>query len=320
MPSMVASRRWATAAVAVATSALVSGCLALETSFEISDDGTADVGIVTTIDTAQLEQLGGLFGQDASEFEDLSGDELLGEFTDDDPCDELSSDLVGYDVTTREIDEDGLVGVGCTVTGVPIEELTDLGDDSTLVIAQDDDGTSFEFVLGGVDELTAVGGDDVTGGLGLDFEELFELRVVVSAPGSIESSNASSTSGSTATWLITPDADFVAAGTATMSAQWSASGGSSGSSVWVVIVIILAVLAVAAIAVLLIRRSQGDQRSDQGAGGAPATVGSPPPPPPPSAPSAIPPSGPVPPPPPPSSSSPPSSPPPSAPPSPPPTA
>ncbi len=277
MPHMVASRRWKTAAVAVAGSALLSGCFAFETSFEIGDDGTADVGIVTTIDTAQLEQLGGLFGEDTSELGDLSGDELLGEFTEDDPCGELSSDLVGYEVTTREIDEDGRVGVGCTVTGVPIEELTDLGDDSALSIEQNDDGTSFELSLGGVDELTAAGGDDLTGGLGLDFDELFELRFVVSAPGSIESSNATSTSGSTATWLITPDAGFVSGGTATMTAQWSASGGSSGSSVWVVIVIILAVLAVAAIAVLLIRRSQGGQGP---ADPALAAAGSAPPPPP----------------------------------------
>ncbi|MEO1055730.1 MAG: hypothetical protein AAFY28_02310, partial [Actinomycetota bacterium] len=170
---MTVRRRWI-APVVVASIAL-SGCLEFESTFEISDDGTVDIGIVTAVDTAQLEQLGSLFGEDAA---GLTGDELLG---DDDPCGDLTADLTGYEVTTTEINEDGRVGVGCTVSGVPVAELTDLGDDSVLAITQNDEGTTFDLSLSGVSELT--GGD--TGdldALGFSFEELLDFRFVVSAP------------------------------------------------------------------------------------------------------------------------------------------
>ena len=239
-------------------SVALSGCLEFESTFEISDDGTVDVGIVTAIDTEQLEQLSALFGEDTSGLDGLSGEELLSEFSEDDPCGELTNDLAGFEVSTREIDEGGRVGVGCTVNAVPIAELTDLGEDSALSITQDDEGTTFELSLSGVSEITGGGTDDL-GALGLSFEELIDFRFVVSAPGTLGENNATSTDGATATWVVAPDAAFIANDTASMSAVWtgSGSGSSDSSAALIIIIIVLAVLAVAAIAFLIIKRASG---------------------------------------------------------------
>lgn len=257
-------------------SVALSGCLEFESTFEISDDGTVDVGIVTAIDTAQLEQLSALFGEDTSGLDGLSGDELLGEFSDDDPCGELTTDLVGFEVSTREINEDGRVGVGCTVNAVPIAELTDLGEDSALSITQDDEGTTFELSLGGVSEVTGAGTDDL-GALGLSFEELIDFRIVVSAPGTLGENNATSTDGATATWVVSPDAAFIVDDTATMSAVWAGTGsaGSDSSAALIIIIIILAVLAVAAIAFLIIKRASGGSTPDEPETTAPVATGGP---------------------------------------------
>ena len=237
-------------------SVALSGCLEFESTFEISDDGTVDVGIVTAIDTEQLEQLSALFGEDTSGLDGLSGEELLSEFSEDDPCGELTNDLAGFEVSTREIDEGGRVGVGCTVNAVPIAELTDLGEDSALSITQDDEGTTFELSLSGVSEITGGGTDDL-GALGLSFEELIDFRFVVSAPGTLGENNATSTDGATATWVVAPDAAFIANDTASMSAVWTGSGSGSSDSSAALIIIVLAVLAVAAIAFLIIKRASG---------------------------------------------------------------
>ena len=250
---MSITRRWI--AYAVLASVALSGCLEFESTFEISDDGTVDVGIVTAIDTEQLEQLSALFGEDTSGLDGLSGDELLSEFSEDDPCGELTNDLAGFEVSTREIDEGGRVGVGCTVNAVPIAELTDLGEDSALSITQDDEGTTFELSLSGVSEITGGGTDDL-GALGLSFEELIDFRFVVSAPGTLGENNATSTDGATATWVVAPDAAFIANDAASMSAVWTGSGSGSDSSA-ALIIIVLAVLAVAAIAFLIIKRASG---------------------------------------------------------------
>ncbi len=300
---MTLRRRWI-APVVVASIAL-SGCLEFESTFEISDDGTVDVGIVTAVDTAQLEQLGSLFGDDAS---DLTGDEILG---DDDPCGDLTAGLTGFEVTTTEINEDGRVGVGCTVTGVPVAELTDLGDDSVLAITQDDDGTTFELSLSGVSELTGGDGGDLDA-LGFSFEELLDFRFVVSAPGSLGENNATSTDGSTATWVLTPDAEFLSGDTATMSAVWTGTGSGDGgsSSAVLIIIIVLAVIAVAAIAFFLIKRQTGGDGGNGSAEAdmpAPAATGAPmnPPTTAPPPPTAAPPSASTPPPPPPTDAGPP---------------
>jgi hypothetical protein len=232
----------------------------VEATFTIGEDATAEVDYLVLIDTEQLQEFAGLLGEDAGELDDLSGDALLEEFTGgDDPCGDLTEELADYEVSIREIDENGEVGVGCTVSGVPIAELNSLGDDtSSFSIEQDDDGTRFRATLEGVDELTGEPGDTemMTEMLGVGLDDLFTIRFVVTAPGSLGENNATSTDGSTATWDVKADADFVTDGDATMTAEWTPGGGDDSSSIWIIVAIIAVVAAVAAAAVVLVKRSK----------------------------------------------------------------
>lgn len=310
----------------LATVVVLAGCFSIESKFEISDDGTADIEFVLLVDTEQLSELAGLFGQDAGLIEQLSPSELLAELTEgEDPCADLTGSLIDYDVTVSEIEDGSAVGVGCTVEDVPLDDLNDIGADSALVITQDDDGTRFELTLAGVDELTdtGTGAGDVTDLLDIDVDDLLEIRFVASAPGSLGENNATSTSGSTATWVVTGDAAFVTGGTATMTAQWAAGGSGSSNVLWIILGIVAVVAAVAVIAYVLTHRSKPSDDGPSGSADAgaptpftpppPATLGGPPTaPPPPTPPSAAPP-------PPPPATSPPPPPPPSSPPPPPPS-
>ena len=309
------------ALVIAAAGVLLAGCFTVEATFTINDDATADLDYLILIDTEQLEDFAGLLGEDTSALGDLSGDALLEEITGgDDPCSDLTAELTEYEVSTREINENGEVGVGCTVSGIPVTELNSLGDDtSSFSIEQDADGTRFNAVLEGVDELAGdpAETDAMVDLLGLDLDDLFTIRFVVSAPGSLGSNNASSTSGSTATWDVKADADFVTDGDATMTAEWTPGGDGGGSSALLIVLIVAALAAVAAIAVVLIKRSKStpdeptpspeEPAVPTSAMAPPAMAPTPPPPPPPAPPS--PPAS-SPPPPPPGSSSPPPPPPP----------
>jgi len=250
-------RRAVPAVLLVVASLVLTGCFRFESTYTINDDGTADVSILTVIDTRQLEELGGLLGQDTSDLLDLGGEDLLATLSEgDDPCGDITGSLAGYDVELEEINDGSEVGVKCTVSGVPIEQLTTSGQDSSISIEQDDTGTRFTATLQGVDELTG-GADsgDITELLGLSLDELFSIVFSVSGPGSLGDNNASSTSGSTATWDITADADFVVDGDATLTAEWTP-GGSSGSSAWIIIVAVLAALAGIAAVVFFVLRSR----------------------------------------------------------------
>jgi hypothetical protein len=286
--------RTAISALAViATSALLAGCFTLEATITVNDDATADLDYLILLDTDQLEELSGLLGEDLGDVGDLSGDALLDEFFGgDDPCADLTSELTDYEVTTREIREDGEAGVGCTVTGVPIAELNSLGDDtSSFSIEQDENGTRFNAVLEGVDELTGDPSETemVTEMLGVSLDDLFTIRFVVTAPGSLGDNNASSTDGSTATWDVKADADFVTDGNATMTAEWTPGGGDGGSSVWIILVILAVIAAIAGVVAILVKRSKGqgsgsaDAPADTPSASAatPPAPGTPPPPPPP---------------------------------------
>jgi len=289
----LASRALRLAAL-TATTAVLAGCFTVESTFDIGDDGTADLDFVLLVDTERLSELAELFGEDAGLVDELSPQQLLGEITEgEDPCADLTSSLTDYEVSVREIEDGSRVGVGCTVEDVPIEDLNEIGEDSELVITQDGGDTSFELRLDGVDELA---GD--TGELppipGFDLDELFQIRFSATAPGSLGSHNATSTDGATATWVVTADADFVVDGNATLTAQWEPGGSGSSSVLWIVLAVAGAVVAVVAIAVLLRRRSSSDDVAPPDASGmAPPPPGaapppSPPPPPPPSAPGAPP--------------------------------
>ncbi len=282
-----------------ATSALLAGCFTVEATFTIQDDATADVDYLILIDTEQLQEFAGLLGEDAGSLDELSGDALLGELTGgDDPCGDLTAELTEYDVSVREIDENGEVGVGCTVTGVPIAELNSLGDDtSSFSIEQDDQGTRFNAVLEGVDELTGdpAETDAMTEMLGISLDDLFTIRFTVTAPGSLGDNNASSTNGSTATWEVKPDSDFVTDGDANMTAEWTPGGGGSSSSTWIIVLIVLGLVAAAIVAIVLVKRSKDPKGTAHDDTAAPDTAvvptGMAPPPttPPPAAPSTPPP-------------------------------
>jgi len=318
------TRSVASALTIAATSVLLAGCFTVEATFTINNDATADLDYLILIDTEQLQDFAGLLGEDAAALGDLSGDALLEEVTGgDDPCSDLTAELTEYEVSTREINENGEVGVGCTVSSIPVAELNSLGDDtSSFSIEQDADGTRFNAVLEGVDELAGdpAETDAMVDLLGLDLDDLFTIRFVVSAPGSLASNNASSTSGSTATWDVKADADFVTDGDATMTAEWTPGGGGGSSSTLLIVLIIAALAAVAAIAVVLFKRSKATPDTTPPSPEAPVapttamappamTATTPPPPPPASSP---------PPPPPPGGNHPPSAPPSSTPPPPPP--
>jgi hypothetical protein len=310
-------RRRAVPAVAIlAAILLLSGCFTLESNVTINDDATADLEVVAIFDTERLSRFAELFGEDAAGMEDLSPDELFSEFTGgDDLCGEFEDTYAGYDIESEDIVDGQQVGGRCTIRGVPIDELQDVGEDSSLTITQDGAITTFTAVLEGVDELTA-GSEDVVDLLGVNLDELFSITFSATGPGSLGANNATSTSGSTATWKITPGAPFVANGDATMNAEWSTEGG--GGSTWVIVLIVLAVLAVLGLlAFLILRRKKGTGTETP----APADPTAPPPPggvmaptapmpaapgpPPATAPPAAPPMGSPPPPPPPASSPPP---------------
>jgi hypothetical protein len=301
------------ASALMAAAVLLAGCFTVEATFTISEDATADLDYLVVIDTERLQELAGAFGEEAGGLGDLSSDALFEEFLgDDDPCGDLTEELTDYETTTREINEDGNIGAGCTVSDVPIAELDSLGDDtSSFSIEQDDTGTRFDAVLEGFDDITgdAAETEPMLDMLGIDFDDLFTIKFIVSAPGSLGENNASSTSGSTATWDIKPDSDFIVDGDAILTAEWTPGGGSDGSSWWIILVVIGLVAVGALVALLLLKRSKNSSDSDgatpiaadDGAvpADAAAPAASPPPPPPPAGPSSPPP----PPPPPPAGSS-----------------
>jgi hypothetical protein len=234
---------------------LLTGCFRAEFDFTIAEDGTADVSFLTVIDTERFTEFAELLGEDVGPLEGLSGDQLLEELSGgEDPCGDITGDLAEYDVTVEEIAEGTEVGVRCTVNDVPIEELNDVGDDSSISIEQDADGTRFAATLGGVDELTGgAEGPDLGALLGVSFEELFSITFSVTGPGSLGDNNATSTDGATATWDITADADFVTDGDAVMNAEWSPGGG-AGSSIWIILVVIAGLVVVGLLVFLLLRR------------------------------------------------------------------
>ena len=231
----------------------------MEATFTIKDDATADIDYLILIDTERFEELSGLLGEDVGALDELSGDALLEEVLGgDDPCSDLTGEFGASQISTRDIDENGEVGVGCTVSGVPIAELNSLGDDtSSFSVEQDAGVTRFNAVLEGVDELAgdSADTDTMTDMLGVTLDELFTIRFIVTAPGSLGENNASTTDGSTATWDVKPSSDFVTDGDATMTAEWTPGGG-GGSSTGIIIAIIAAIVA-AAIAFVLFKRSKG---------------------------------------------------------------
>ena len=287
-------RSWLAVPTIALVAVVLSGCLRFESTFDIADDGTVDIDILIAFDIEKLQDLAELFGESVVDLDSLTGEELLAELGgDSDPCADLTGAIGDFGATTEQFDEDGLVGVRCIVQGIPIDAITDLGPDSTLEITQVADETTFDLTMGGLDDL--VGPQDDTISLpGFSFEEIFEIRFTASAPGSLIEHNATSTSGGSASWLITPDAAFVTGDEAVMSARWGPGGSSAGNSWILPLGIVLAVIGLLGGAAWVLTRN----RHSSSAASRPDSTAPPPPPPP--SPSSPPPPPPVPPPPPPS--------------------
>ena len=239
--------------LATAATLVLGGCFSVESNFTINDDGTADIELVTLIDTAQLGEFAEMFGEDAGLLDALSPADLLDQITEgEDPCADLVGSLSGFEAEIDEIDNGSEVGVGCTVSGVPIEDLNTIGTDSSFTIEQDEGGTRFSAVLEGVDELTQ-STEDLPDFIDLDVDDLFSIVFTVTAPGSLGENNATSTDGATARWEVTADAAFVTEGDATMTAEWTP-GGDSGSNWWVIALVIAVIVVIALIVVLVLMR------------------------------------------------------------------
>jgi hypothetical protein len=277
---------------------VLSGCFTLESRIDIGEDGTADISLTSLIDVERLESLLGSFGESTEGLGDLSGEALLEEFGEgEDPCGELTAEFGTDRVTTTEVSEGSRRGVTCTVSDIPLDQVVDLGEGASTQIQQADGVTTVELVLEGAADLTG-DPDEFTDLLGLSFEELFDLRFVISAPGRIVEHNATSVDGATATWRLTPDAEFLTGDEARLTARWEpGSAGSGGGTWWIVLVVVAGLAVIAGIVALVVsRRGRGGTGPSDPTGGLGVPAASPPgvdpfpaapasPPPPPGAPS-----------------------------------
>lgn len=236
---------------------LTTGCLSAEMKVAINDDDTADIAYTLLVDLDRLGELAAILGSAVPDTADLSGDELVKElFEGEDPCDDLRTTLTGREVISTEVTEGERRGVRCAATAVPLAELDNLGDDTTLSIVRSGSSTTVDITLTGVDSLAA-DGEDLGAAIGSSFSDLLQISFVVSAPGTLGDNNATSVDGAVATWLVTPDASFVVNGDAQMRAVWSgggSSGGGMGAGV-VAVIVLLGVVIVAAVVVVVRRRN-----------------------------------------------------------------
>lgn len=134
------------------------------------------------------------------------------------------------------------------------------------ILTQDGDAFHFSMPLQGLEEdlSAASGGDDAFGDI--DFEqlmtELFEIRFLVTLPGSITDHNADRVEGSTLVWEI----GLADEGT-TLSASSQLGGGSGVTTILLIVVAVILVAVAGFFAVTVIRRRGG------GDGGTPSPPG-----------------------------------------------
>lgn len=227
---------------------VTSGCFSATMNFTINDDDTVDISITSLVDTEQLDRLSSFFGQSlGDELLDATPTEILDELTEgDDPCSNLEDSYPGQ-VTKNEIRDGSRVGVECIVSGVPISEIDQLNDESsTIMITRDDASTDIRIVLTGMSELYGATEEDLEflEMFDLDMDELVQLNFVASAPGGIQTSNATAVDGATATWELRSDSAFVVGDEAVMTATWSDDAGDGGFPGWLTVLIVMAGIAV----------------------------------------------------------------------------
>lgn len=271
-------RRAALAAGAVLLGTALSGCLEVEMKLDVDESGTADLVVSMLVDTEVLAELAGAMGQEIPGFDQLTGEELLGELGQDgDPCAGLVDSTGTYETQAESVERGALKGVQCSVQDVPVSELTDLGDGAATSITQAGGITTARLTFADVDSMSGDMGDLESMGLpAMSFEEMFKISFVMTAPGGVARHNGTSVDGNTVTWVITPDAEFVEGGDAVMEAEWStaiAGGGSGGggSNTVLIIVIVAAALVVLAAVVLIARRRRSAPATAAVPGSMPAT-------------------------------------------------
>jgi len=254
------ARQGAVVALLTSLVLLVSGCFAAEMNLTINDDD-ADVAYTLLVDVDRLVELAGALGSDLPDLSGLTGEALIEQILEgEDPCADIRASLPDREVTVSEVAEGGRRGVRCTVVGVPFDALSSLGDDTAIRVLRDGSTTAVEVDLTGVEDLTS-GTDQLGAEVGLAFEDLYEIRFVVTAQGTLSEHNATSTEGATAVWLITPDAAFIEGGTASMRATWTAEGDGGGAGLAIAAVIAVAVLGTLAVVGVVLRRRSSASRA-----------------------------------------------------------
>jgi hypothetical protein len=232
-------------AMIAALALLLTGCLKLDMDLKIGTDNTVSGSMIFAVNKDVLSLTGG------------SVDDLLGS---DSP---LPSDVKG--VTSEDYSDDKFVGKKFTFESVPITEFSDPTDPEALKITRDGD----TFVVSGVLDLSqgTSGASGAMGGTGAAaFLESAEIRIAITFPGEVMSSNGSE-SGNTVTW--TPKfgdrLDMSATGSAI------ASGGSSSTLLYVLIGVgVVAIIAI--IAFVMMSRKKKAPMSQAAAEGMPMTA------------------------------------------------
>jgi hypothetical protein len=238
--------RLARLAALAALALLLTGCLKLDMDLQIRSDDTVDGGVVFAVDKDLLELTGG-------SFEDLTEGGTP-----------FPSDVEG--VRIEEYDDGEYVGQRYVFEGVALSEFTDPANPESLQIVREGD----TFVVSGVLDLSsgATGATGVTAG-----EQFFssaEIRVAVTFPGEVISSNGR-VEGSTVIWepKFGERLEIEATGSAV------GGGGGLGSPLTIVLLVVgvAAVAGVIALVAMSRRRSAAPAVAAVGGEGAPAETG-----------------------------------------------
>ena len=246
---------------------LLSGCLRTEVSIDVISLEKTDVSLVIAVDVEALSSFVSSFGdaEEAAALESMSGEELLSEIGDgEDPCAET---IAGLDFSVSPFEEGDYKGVMCTARGADTSQVmsTVLGDASAL---REGEIPGTWILEGRLSEALSFGTgaqdlDDDQGGLEMgemfDPAEFLELRISVSAPGRVLENNASLVDGNRATWLVTPDSEFMEDSDAVLRAVWEigAFGESeSGPGSWGLVLAVGAAVVIAAGVIFLAGRAR----------------------------------------------------------------
>jgi hypothetical protein len=214
--------RLARLAAPAALALLLTGCLKLDIDLKIQPDDTVDGGVVFAVDKDLLELTGG-------SFEDITGGEMP-----------LPNDVEG--VRAEEYDDGKYVGQRYVFEGVALSEFTDPTDPESLRIVREGD----RFTVSGVLDLSS-GATGATGATaGQQFLSSAEIRVAITFPGEVISSNGR-VEGNTVIW----EPKF--GDRLEIEATGSAVGGGGGlGSALTVLLLVVGVAAVAGILALVV--------------------------------------------------------------------